>query len=545
MRIFYIFLLGIAFQGLLSAQIPGAFINKPVLAEMYSRSVVAFQQQSYSESAAVADSIINIAGADSVAIAIGHFMRGKNYFMMQRNNRAFEDFSFALAIFHRKNVTEFLPKVYEHLAKHKLNRKDYEASIAYFDKALEYFQKTGGENLYKTLGNKALLLMETHKYHEAIDAFEEVRSVAAQHGDAYSVAVAYNNIGLAYSHIQDYVLAEKYYQLAIKTSLESHILINLGNAHNGMAHVLSMTEHYKEAIAHDLKAIAVYEDSLQTKSRANRSYERLAYNYIRLGERDKSLVYLDKYLDLKREEFDIERERVITDMEMKLDFREKENQIELLAADADVERSKKMMYLSFSLLGALLILFILYRLYLERKLRRIQEESHRESLQKEMENQQILQAQLKLKEQHLTRDGMRIVQKNTSLEKIRHSIMQVMEKSSSTVQSDLRAIVSNIRMAKSLDRDWQELRVHFEEVHPEFIRRLNAIQPPLTTKEVRLCILLKVHMDTKEIASILGVSTDAVKRAKNRLRRKLELDDGENIIHAIEERKSNSDLTPT
>lgn len=47
--------------------------------------------------------------------------------------------------------------------------------------------------------------------------------------------------------------------------------------------------------------------------------------------------------------------------------------------------------------------------------------------------------------------------------------------------------------------------------------------PALTEHELRVCLYLKSGFSTKEIATVIGISPDSVKKAKHRLRKKLKM----------------------
>lgn len=54
-------------------------------------------------------------------------------------------------------------------------------------------------------------------------------------------------------------------------------------------------------------------------------------------------------------------------------------------------------------------------------------------------------------------------------------------------------------------------------------KELRLKYPGLTTYEIRLCTYLKANLSTKEIATVLNITPDSVKKAKHRLRKKLSL----------------------
>lgn len=57
----------------------------------------------------------------------------------------------------------------------------------------------------------------------------------------------------------------------------------------------------------------------------------------------------------------------------------------------------------------------------------------------------------------------------------------------------------------------------------QFQDRLKACYPELTAYDLRLCTYLKANLSTKEIATLLNITPDSVKKAKHRLRKKLDM----------------------
>jgi DNA-binding CsgD family transcriptional regulator len=49
--------------------------------------------------------------------------------------------------------------------------------------------------------------------------------------------------------------------------------------------------------------------------------------------------------------------------------------------------------------------------------------------------------------------------------------------------------------------------------------------PDITVAEKRMAALTRLHLDTKQMASMLGISPDSVYKIKQRLRKRLQLSD--------------------
>ena len=68
--------------------------------------------------------------------------------------------------------------------------------------------------------------------------------------------------------------------------------------------------------------------------------------------------------------------------------------------------------------------------------------------------------------------------------------------------------------------------IAFSRVRPGFTEELLQVHPKLTAYELRLCCLLSIGLDTKEIARILSINPDSVKKSRQRLRAKLNMPSG-------------------
>jgi DNA-binding CsgD family transcriptional regulator len=85
----------------------------------------------------------------------------------------------------------------------------------------------------------------------------------------------------------------------------------------------------------------------------------------------------------------------------------------------------------------------------------------------------------------------------------------------------------------SIDKDWEDFRLQFEQVHQGFFKQLKDQCPELSTSELKLCALIKLNLSMKETPTILGISPESVKTARYRLRKKLQLSHEENLIDFI------------
>ena len=73
------------------------------------------------------------------------------------------------------------------------------------------------------------------------------------------------------------------------------------------------------------------------------------------------------------------------------------------------------------------------------------------------------------------------------------------------------------------DQAWEQFESYFKSVHPNFVKNLLTKYPILTTNDIKLCVLLRLNLNSKEIASITFKNSHSIDIARYRLRKKMKL----------------------
>ncbi|MEA1786577.1 hypothetical protein U1E44_10780 [Arenibacter sp. GZD96] len=96
--------------------------------------------------------------------------------------------------------------------------------------------------------------------------------------------------------------------------------------------------------------------------------------------------------------------------------------------------------------------------------------------------------------------------------------------------SKLMKLSQEIFVSLDQEDEWQEFQTFFGEIHPDFTEKLFSLSGnTLSTSEMRLGMLLRLNLSSKEIASITQVTPDSVRVARYRLRRKLPIETKEEL----------------
>jgi DNA-binding CsgD family transcriptional regulator len=134
-----------------------------------------------------------------------------------------------------------------------------------------------------------------------------------------------------------------------------------------------------------------------------------------------------------------------------------------------------------------------------------------------------LRNEIEKKNDELSAYALHSIQKNQLLEQLKNKIRRIREDADGRTSPELGKMLHKISNTLNLDENWNDFSLYFEQAHHPFFQQLKMQFGELTHKELRLCALLKLHLSSKEMASILGISAESVKMARYRMRKKLHL----------------------
>lgn len=95
-------------------------------------------------------------------------------------------------------------------------------------------------------------------------------------------------------------------------------------------------------------------------------------------------------------------------------------------------------------------------------------------------------------------------------------------------RSLIRELLRNIEQ-KTKEDNWEHFEVAFQNVYPEFSKSITWMFPVLTPGDLRHCILIRLGMSNKDMASVLYQSPDSIKVNRSRIRKKLGIQNETNL----------------
>jgi xylulokinase len=149
-----------------------------------------------------------------------------------------------------------------------------------------------------------------------------------------------------------------------------------------------------------------------------------------------------------------------------------------------------------------------------RSTKNIQSEKARQSSQK-------LREDLAEKERFLNNSSMLLLAKDELLANIKSEIQALSREGNPIkMQTALRKLASRIEENIDKKGSWQQFEQQFDLLHSQFIQRLHEKYKILSTTDLKLSALLRMKLNTKEIAGLLNLSPRGVETQRYRLRKK-------------------------
>lgn len=142
-----------------------------------------------------------------------------------------------------------------------------------------------------------------------------------------------------------------------------------------------------------------------------------------------------------------------------------------------------------------------------------------------------VRSKIETQQRELTIKALYINQQNHILDELRTHI-QAAHDSNPDTQS------GTVSLLATLERhihqsSWDEFERYFIEVHPSFYTTLKVRCPALTQNELRLCALLRLNLNTKQIADITQKTAKSIDVTRSRIRQKLDLQRDDSLYDII------------
>ena len=216
----------------------------------------------------------------------------------------------------------------------------------------------------------------------------------------------------------------------------------------------------------------------------------------------------------------------------------KENELIISEQKNVLKQRQIIIIVVVSLSSILLILFFLLYINRQKQLKIVENRELSAKLKHEQEVQQLEKEKRKMEEEkqkelldakirEITSYSLLVSEKNTLLNQIKD--LNGYARDNKDKMPTLLKIDEIITDNLSIDNEWDNFKMHFDKVHPNFFGKLKIHSNDLTEENIKMCAYIKMGMTTKQIAQLLHVIPDSIIKSRWRLKKKLKLSEEESL----------------
>lgn len=407
--------------------------------------------------------------------------------------------------------------------------------------ALKIYRKLNNLNGQATIFGHIGQLYEKRKQYDSAFYYQKLAlKINKQANDKSEEAKIYENIGSIYEDLEKFDSATVSFRKSLLLYQADSNEVGSIEVINNLGDILRKTGKYSESIVQTKTAMQLAEklgNSYQLASCSRdlgKAYELLnqmdsAYHYVTLGYK----YTLDLYSG--------DGARQVAFLQVLYDINKKSDEINKLQNDRKVNR-----IIAFSATIVIILLVILSFGIFSRqrfKLRDQQLLAKQKAIEHdltslELKNLQLEEQNLKqlleVKSRELSTHTLNLIKHNQFLENLRSTLQAMVKDDKRDQKKQMNQILAEINQSFNHERNWKEFTLAFEQVHHQFLENLKKFSSELTSADMRLIALLKMNLDSADIATLLGISTDSLRVSRYRLRKKLNLAQGDNLSAFIQ-----------
>jgi len=246
---------------------------------------------------------------------------------------------------------------------------------------------------------------------------------------------------------------------------------------------------------------------------------------------------LQRYYQFRDSLFNNDQLKIINTLEAQYAQEKQEKELALTEQRLAREESNRTLRASIILIlglvilsGSLISYLINRNLIRQRELARQKERVavlERKQINADLEKKKL---ELNYKNKELATMATRLLDRNNFIDQLRAYLNSEVGGS----QDILHNLKKQLSYQEQATGDLEEFRVYVDEINRDFFYNLSQQYPDLTDGEKRLCAMLRLNLSVKDIATINNVSDNAVRTAKHRLRKKMNLSDQDDLESYLE-----------
>ncbi|WP_374948796.1 tetratricopeptide repeat protein [Mucilaginibacter sp.] len=410
-----------------------------------------------------------------------------------------------------------------------------------YSKALAIYQQNnnlkGQAEIFGDIGH----LFEKRKLYDSAFYYQRLALKSYRQANyKQGAAKIYENLGSIYEDLAKYDSAYANFNQSLLLYQENRNEMGVIEVINNLGDILRKTARYPESIEQTRKAMALATQSGNIYQLASCSKD-IGKAYELMNRMDSAYHYAELSRRYSLEVYSKDGANQTAFLQVLYDMNKKSAEIDRLN---NIHKLNRITTLAVVVVAVLLI--ILGMVVLSRQRFKIKDQNAL-AKQKQVEhslmelnfkNQKLeeesLKQQLELKSRELSTHTLNLIKNNQFLESIRSTLQAMVKEDKRDQKKQMQQIIVQINDSFSHEQHWKEFTTAFEQVHQQFFNEIKKYSNELTSADMRLIALMRINLDSADIATLLGISTDSLRVSRYRLRKKLNIPQGDNLTAFIQ-----------
>ncbi len=214
-------------------------------------------------------------------------------------------------------------------------KKDHGQAMRYLEESYALFLKLGDPfRIIGSMNNLGNLYNDIHLYEKALKYYTEAYALSEKNGAKFGDPM--NNVGNIYFNQGNYQVAIEYYQKALDIERENNNKLGVLNTVTNIGITYTKAKQPEAAERYLGEAMKLSEE-LQAFTTLDAIYKAVAENYSNQNKWKQAYEMQLKYDETREKIYGEESSRNIAQMEMILDFQEKEREIVILKKEDEIK----------------------------------------------------------------------------------------------------------------------------------------------------------------------------------------------------------------
>lgn len=396
-----------------------------------------------------------------------------------------------------------------------------------FQKALDLFvDGIDDEGQAMVLLNQSTVKRAEKKFEEAHELLKSALRIHISLSNYHEIVRCLNELGGLSVEKGDLDKAKEFYEQSLTIIEELKDESYSGYTYNQLAHVYFLEKNYDKCISIAEKSILL-KDIQKAKEDDRDAYHLISDSYFALGLYENAYRNYVIFEKLEKQLKELKNVTGLSVLKSQLETQSQDKQAliekEIKRIESSYRGRDNLLYVSMFVLIGVLAGLIVYLFSLKRN----EMESHKLLVEVQSEIERIVKEQeedhYEMENKLLSINSLNAHLKNEILSNVETKIDALLSQRGAVKKGDLKEVVSYIHNKIDETNDWVRFKSNFEKLHGGFFDRIENRYPGLTPGDLKLCAFIRVQLDTKDIAALLGITSESVVKKRNRLRKRLDV----------------------